>query len=61
MMMAVDPQSVRTKQRIAAGKFHINGVNLAPASKTIEWGKRIIAFRADATVKAFRQSVASAE
>jgi creatinine amidohydrolase/Fe(II)-dependent formamide hydrolase-like protein len=61
MMMAVDPQSVRTKQRIAAGNFHINGVNLAPASKTIEWGKRIIDFRADATVKAFRKSVASAE
>ncbi|MBT4867100.1 MAG: creatininase family protein [Planctomycetaceae bacterium] len=61
MMMAVDPQSVRTKQRIAAGNFHINGVNLAPASKTIEWGNRIIAFRADATVKAFRKSKASAE
>ena len=61
MMMAVDPQSVRTKQRIAAGNFHINGVNLAPASKTIEWGKRIIDFRANATVKAFRKSKASVE
>ncbi|MFP6603747.1 MAG: creatininase family protein [Pirellulaceae bacterium] len=54
MMMAVDRDSVRTKQRIAAGKFSINGVNLAPAKKTIEWGKRIIDFRADATVKAIR-------
>lgn len=57
MMMAVDPASVRTKQRIAAGKFHINGVDLAPQSKTIEWGKRIIDFRADATVAAFRKSI----
>lgn len=55
MMMAVDPESVRTKQRIAAGKFHINGINLAPKEKTIEWGKRIIEFRADATVNAYQQ------
>ena len=54
MMMAVDPQSVRTKQRIAAGKFTINGVDLAPAEKTIKWGKRIIDFRANATVKAMK-------
>jgi creatinine amidohydrolase len=54
MMMAVDRDSVRTKQRIAAGKFSINGVKLAPAKKTVEWGKRIIDFRADATVKAIR-------
>lgn len=57
MMMAVDPQSVRTKQRIAAGKFHINGVNLAPVSNTIAWGKQIIDFRANAAVKAIRKSI----
>ena len=54
MMMSVDPASVRTKQRIAAGKFRINGVDLAPAEKTIEWGKKIIDFRAEATVKVIR-------
>jgi creatinine amidohydrolase/Fe(II)-dependent formamide hydrolase-like protein len=58
MMMSVDPQSVRTKQRIAAGKFHINGVDLAPAEKTIQWGRRIIAFRADAAVTAIRAAMA---
>ncbi|MFN0019669.1 MAG: creatininase family protein [Pirellulaceae bacterium] len=52
MMMSVDPASVRTKQRIAAGKFRINGVDLAPAQKTIEWGKKIVDFRAEQTVKA---------
>lgn len=57
-MMAVDPTTVRMKQRIAAKKFSINGVELAPAEKTIEWGKKIIDFRAEATVKAVRQSIA---
>jgi creatinine amidohydrolase/Fe(II)-dependent formamide hydrolase-like protein len=57
MMMSVDPQSVRTQQRIAAGKFRINGVDLAPAEKTIDWGKRLISFRAEATVKAIKQAI----
>ena len=39
-MLAVEPASVRMKQRIAAGKFRINGVDLAPAEKTIEWGRQ---------------------
>ena len=56
MMMSVDPASVRTKQRIAAGKFRINGVELAPAEKTIDWGKKIIDFRAELTVKAIREA-----
>jgi creatinine amidohydrolase/Fe(II)-dependent formamide hydrolase-like protein len=58
MMMSVDPASVRAQQRMAAGKFQINGVQLAPAEKTIEWGKRIVEFRADATVKAIQASLA---
>lgn len=55
-MMAVDQDSVRTTQRIAAGKFHINGVDLAPAAETIAWGKRIIDFRAEAAVRAIREA-----
>jgi creatinine amidohydrolase/Fe(II)-dependent formamide hydrolase-like protein len=58
IMMTVDPNTVRMKQRLAAGKFHINGVELAPAEKTIEWGKRIVDFRADATVKAIHKAIA---
>ncbi len=57
MMMAVDPTSVRMKQRIKAGNFRINGVELAPAEKTVEWGKKLLAFRAAATVKAIRQAI----
>jgi creatinine amidohydrolase len=58
IMMTVDPTTVRMKQRIAADKFRINGVELAPAAKTIEWGKKIVDFRAEATVKAIRKAVA---
>jgi creatinine amidohydrolase len=56
-MMAVDPATVRMKQRVAAGKFRINGVELAPAEKTIDWGKKIIDYRAEVTVQAIRKAV----
>jgi creatinine amidohydrolase/Fe(II)-dependent formamide hydrolase-like protein len=55
-MMAVDPITVRMKQRLAAGKFRINGIDLAPAERTIAWGKKIIDFRAEATVQAIRKA-----
>lgn len=58
IMMTVDPSTVRMKQRIAAKKFRINGVELEPAEKTIEWGKKIVDFRAERTVKAIREALA---
>lgn len=61
IMMTVDPTTVRMKQRQAADKFRINGVDLAPAEKTIEWGKKIVNFRAEATVQAFRKAMAPKE
>ena len=56
-MMVVDPTTVRMKQRIAAGKFKINGVDLAPAEKSIEWGRKIVDYRAGITVAAIRKSM----
>jgi len=56
-MMVVDPATVRMKERIAAGKFRINGVDLAPASKTIEWGKKIVDYRAGITVSAIQKAI----
>lgn len=56
-MMAVDPTSVRMRERIQAGKFRINGVDLAPADKTIELGKRIIDLRATNTAAAIRRAL----
>lgn len=57
MMLSIDPVSIRMKQRVAAGKFKINGVDLAPVEKTIELGKQIIDFRAELTAKLIRQAV----
>lgn len=54
IMASVDPESIRTRERLAANKFRINGVDLAPLDKTMEWGRKIVDFRADATVKAYR-------
>ncbi len=58
IMMTVDPTTVRMRQRLKADRFRINGVDLAPAEKTIAWGKRIVNFRAEATVKAIRPALA---
>jgi creatinine amidohydrolase/Fe(II)-dependent formamide hydrolase-like protein len=55
-MMTVDPTTVRMKERVAAGKFRINGIDLAPAEKTIEWGRKIVNYRADLTVAAIRKA-----
>lgn len=59
IMMTVDPTTVRMKQRIAADKFRINGIELAPAEKTIEWGKKIVDVRAEATIQAIRKAMAA--
>jgi len=56
-MMLVDPVTVRMKERLAAGKFHINGVELAPPEKTIEWGRKIVNYRAERTVAAIRKAI----
>lgn len=51
-MLAVDPTSVRMHQRIKAGNFRINGVELAPVEQTIAWGKKIFEYRAERTIAA---------
>ena len=56
-LIAIDPTLVRAKQRQKAGNFSINGIALAPVEKTAEWGRKIIAYRADATVLAIRKSM----
>ncbi|MBL8175941.1 MAG: creatininase family protein [Bryobacterales bacterium] len=56
-MMLVDPATVRMKERMAAKKFSINGVPLAPLEKTVAWGKRIVDYRAELTVAAIRKAM----
>jgi creatinine amidohydrolase/Fe(II)-dependent formamide hydrolase-like protein len=57
IMMSVDPTTVRMAQRQAAGRFRINGIELDPAHQTIEWGRRIVDFRAERAVKAIRAAI----
>lgn len=57
-IMTVDPRMVRMDQRIAKGLFNINGVELSPAEKTIEMGKKLVEWRAGIAVAAIRKSIA---
>jgi hypothetical protein len=47
-------------ERVKAGKFLINGVSLAPIAKTVENGRKIIAFRTEKTVAAIRKAMEAA-
>lgn len=57
LMMAVDPETVRFEQRVAAGLASINGVELTPLEDRIEAGRRLNEFRADLTVDAIRRAI----
>lgn len=57
IMMNVDLNSVRTNERLQSGKFIINGVSLSPVEKTLANGRKIIAFRTEATVTAMRKAM----
>ena len=58
-IITVDPRMIRMEQRIDKGLFRINGVELSPAEKTMEMGKKLIDWRAGVAVKAIQKSIAS--
>ena len=58
VIATVDPTLIRAKERMAKGKFSINGVDLSPLDKTIALGRRIVEFRAERTVQAIRKAIA---
>src|SRR5262249_50420704 len=60
-MAAVGPASGRAAERIEAGKFRINGVDLAPVEATAAWGRKIADYRAQATVEALRRATGAAK
>jgi creatinine amidohydrolase len=60
-MAAVDPNSVRAEERIKAGKFRINGVDLAPVERTAAWGRKIADYRAEATIAALRRAMGASK
>jgi creatinine amidohydrolase/Fe(II)-dependent formamide hydrolase-like protein len=59
-VMVTDPVLARARQRIARNRFTINGVPLAPIEKSVEWGRRVIDYRARLTVEAIRKAIAGA-
>ena len=58
IMMTVDPNAVRIKQRIAKKKASINGVPLAPVEQAVAWGKKLVDYRAQVTVDAIKKALA---
>jgi len=51
-----DPRLIRMEQRTKAGLFTLHGVDLAPIEKTVEIGRKLAAYRAEITAKAFEAS-----
>lgn len=58
IMMTVNPDLVRIRERQAKGKASINGINLVPVDKAVEAGRKIVEYRADVTVAAIRKVLA---
>ena len=56
IMMLVDPESVRTEQRRAAGLFRINGVELDPIDETLAMARALVDYQAQVTVDAIRRA-----
>ena len=59
IMMTVDPNYVRMKQRIAKGLTKTNGIELMPEAKAIEVGEAIVNKRADITIDALKKAMAA--
>jgi creatinine amidohydrolase/Fe(II)-dependent formamide hydrolase-like protein len=59
IMMTVDPDSVRIKQRIAKKKASINSIPLAPVDKAVAAGKKLVEYRAQVTVDAIKKALAN--
>ncbi len=60
IIATTDPARIRSEQRMKAGLFSINGVELAPLEHTIANGRRLVEYRAQITARAVRRSVAAA-
>ena len=58
IIATTDPERIRAQQRIDAGLFSINGVDLRPLEKTVANGRKLVAYRAQITARAIRQAIA---
>jgi creatinine amidohydrolase/Fe(II)-dependent formamide hydrolase-like protein len=58
IIATTDPTRIRAQQRMDAGLFSINGVELAPLARTIANGRRLVQYRAEITARAIREAIA---
>jgi creatinine amidohydrolase len=58
IIMTVDPNAVRIKQRIAKNKASINGISLVPVEQAVARGKKLVDYRAQVTVDAIKKALA---
>lgn len=57
IIATTDPTRIRAQQRMDAGLFSINGVDLAPLARTIANGRRLVEYRAEITARAIRDAI----
>ncbi len=60
IIATTDPTRIRAEQRMKAGLFSINGVDLAPLERTVANGRRLVQYRAEITARAVRRSITEA-
>jgi len=58
IIMTVDPNAVRIKQRMAKNKASINGIALTPVDQAVARGKKLVEYRAQVTVDAIKKALA---
>lgn len=61
IMMLTDPTTVRMEQRIRAGHFSINGVDLAPIPRTLSLGRELVDWIAEVSVEAIHAAIAESD
>jgi creatinine amidohydrolase len=59
IIMTVNPDHVRMKQRAAKGLTKTNAIELAPVAKAVEVGRAIVNRRAEITVDAIKKAIAA--
>ena len=60
IIATLDPEKIRFKERVAAGKDSINGQTISPIDRTVANGKKLVEIRANLTVEAIKKILASA-
>jgi len=59
LVALVDPKHIRAEQRIKAGKFSINGVEMGSIRTVLENGRKLADYRASITVAAIQKAIAT--